>query len=147
MARAQAVNTSRLAPALIVLRKVDVRPLSVKVRPDLPTVYEMIGKGQLEAGVSENETVWYADGYIVNDQPRSSGITDEIMGATEHFAIARTDNGDIVRDNIASLATAESLVAGATLSLNVAVDMDEDDEPPADFDPDNMGAGAASTEA
>lgn len=143
MARSKAVNTSRLAPPLIVLRKVDVAALSVKLRPDQESTYEMIGKGQLEAGVSERDTIWYEQGYIVNDQPRSSGITDEIMEATQGFAVARTDNGDVVRDNIETVRAAEKLVAGATLSLNVDVDIEEDEEPPANFDPDNMGAGAS----
>jgi hypothetical protein len=137
MAKQHAVNTSRLAPPLIVLRKVDVRRLSRKARPDMESVYEMIGKGQLEAGVSEKDTIWYEQGYIVNDQPRTSGVTEEIIGATQGFAVARTDNGDVVRE-VDTLLEAVNLISGATLQLNVEVEMEDAGDPPDDFDPDAM---------
>lgn len=110
-----AVNTSRLAPPLIVIRKVDKAALSVRGAQG-NSAWDMIGNGQLEAGVSERETIFYDKGYIVNDQPRTSGLTDEIIGATKSFAVARSDNGEIVRE-VKTLKEAEKLVAGATLNF------------------------------
>lgn len=141
-----AVNTSRLGPQLIVLRKVDMSILERRDRPDQESTYALIGKGQLEAGVSEADTVWFGQGFIANDQPRSSGITDGIIACTTGFAVARTDNGEIIAElGPNELEKAEKLVSGATLSLNVDVQLeDPEDEVPADFDPDDMGAFAAA---
>lgn len=144
MARKSApINVSRLAPPLVVLRKVDVRALSRRLPNEVESTWDFIGKGQVDAGVNESETVWYGEGLILNDQPRSGGVTDEIIANTLGFAVARTDNGEIV-DEYPTLVAAEAAVASARLSVNVSVEQDDpEDEIPADFDPETGSFGSA----
>lgn len=126
----------RLDPTLIVLRKVDVRALSVRENRNAPTIMELIGGGYVEQGVPESDLSWFADGWIVSDQPRTSIVTDEIMQHTLGFAIARTDTGEIVREYPKDgLGAALKAVSTARVELSVTADLDEE-EPPEDFDPD-----------
>jgi hypothetical protein len=142
----------RLDGPLVILRKVDVAPLSIRANRQAPTTMELIGQGYAEQGVEEKDLIWFRDGYILNDQPRTSIITDEIMAHTLGFAIARTDNGEIVREGGPdSLGAMIAAVAGARIELSVGVELADDDMPD-DFDPDvdpatAEGDGADDSEA
>lgn len=132
----------RLDPTLIILRKVDVRPLAVRPHRNAPTMMELIGAGYVEQGVPESDLVWFKDGFLVNDQPRTSIITQEVMQHTVGFAIARTDTGEIVREyGPKELGKAEAAIAGARVELSVTAALDDDDMPE-DFDPDADPAAA-----
>lgn len=142
MANATALQTpSRLDPTLIVLRRVDVAKLSRRIPGQPDTTMEMIGKGYAKQGLVESHLTWFKDGLILNDQPRTSIVTDEIMNATLGFAIARTDTGEVIRTFGADgMAAAQAAVAGAKITLEVANVALEDDDIPDDFDPANPGA-------
>lgn len=137
---------SRLDPTLIVLRRVDAARLSVRQNPNADTTMELIGKGYAKQGLEEKELAWFRDGLILNDQPRTSGVTDEIMGATLGFAVARTDTGEVLREfGPDGLGAAEAAIAGAKVTLQVAnVSIEEEDDMPEDFDPENPEASFSS---
>ena len=144
---ASIVTPGRLDADLVVLRKVDVKPLSVRVTPNAPTTMEMIGSGHVEQGLRESQLTWFKDGYVLNDQPRTSIITDEIIDATVGFAIARTDTGEILREGGKdSLGKMLGLVKGARMSLAVDVDIEPDEEMAEDLDPEATFAAEAAAQ-
>lgn len=87
----------RLARAVIVLRKVNPRKLQKRETPTADTAWELIGKAQLQLHVREDQLPWYADGFIVNDQPRDEKVARDIAKATIGFAIARSDTGEVLK--------------------------------------------------
>lgn len=126
---AQLVTPSRLDSPLVVLRKVDVAKLSVRVTKNSPSIMEMIGSGHVDQGTRESQLVWFKNGYVLNDQPRTVVVTDEIMRNTTGFAIARTDTGEIIREGGPdTLSQMLKLVEGAELKLAVDTVILEDEE-------------------
>ncbi len=133
------VTPGRLDAPLVILRKVDVPALSKRISEHSPTTMELIGSGYVEQGLEEKSTVWFADGYVLNDQPRDVILTEEIMEHTKGFAIARTDTGEILTEGgPKSFAKFVDMVANAKLQVSVGVagleeaDEDEGVVPPDD---------------
>jgi hypothetical protein len=121
-ARAELVTPGRLDKPVIVLRRVNVAPLSVKANKNAPSIMDRIGAGYIEQGVEERETTWFDQGLIINDQPRSSVINEEVVEHTLGFAVARTDNGEILAEGGPdSLAAMEQAASGARIELNLAL--------------------------
>ena len=87
----------RLKDPVIVLRKVNIKKLSFRATPTSETPWELIGKGQLQLHVRESVLPWYADGFIVNGQPRDERVARDIAKGTIGFAIARSDTGEILQ--------------------------------------------------
>lgn len=87
----------RLNKPVIVLRKVNPRKLQKRETPTADTAMELIGKAQLQLHLREDALPWFADGFIVNDQPRDEKVARDIMKATIGFALARTDTGEILK--------------------------------------------------
>lgn len=87
----------RLNRPVVVLRKVDVRKLQHRANPTADTAWELIGKGQVQLHLREDQLPWYGQGLIVNDQPRDEKVARDIMRATVGFAIARSDTGEILK--------------------------------------------------
>lgn len=126
---AELITPGRLDKPIIVLRKVDVGPLSKKPNRRAPSIMERIGSGYIEQGVEEKETTWFLDGYIINDQPRMAGITDEIMANTLGFALANTETGEIIREGgPQSLVEMTQMADGAKLTVSVDVEGIEDED-------------------
>lgn len=123
------MTPGRLDPTFVVLRKVDVGPLSVRPNRNAPTMLERIGMGYAEQGMPESDLAWFQDGYILNDQPRSSIVTDEVMKNTLGFAVARTDTGTILREFGADgLDKAEAAIAGAKVDLAPSIELPDDED-------------------
>jgi hypothetical protein len=119
---AELVTPGRLDKPIIVLRKVNTGPLSVKPNRNAPSVMERIGMGYIEQAVEEKETTWFGQGYIINDQPRMAGITEEILANTEGFAIANSRTGQILKEGgPGSLRQMQALADGAEVTINVGV--------------------------
>ena len=74
---------------VILLRKIDP---SVLGRP----LHESLAGTQLGGGHREGQQDWFLDNYLAADQPRNSDTTRAIIEATIGYAIARTDNGQII---------------------------------------------------
>lgn len=123
------MTPGRLDPTFVVLRKVDVGAMSHRPNRNAPTMMERIGMGYAEQGVPESDLSWFRDGYVLNEQPRSSIVTDEVMKHTLGFAVARTDTGEILREyeGADGLAKAEAAVAGAQVNLAPALALPEDE--------------------
>lgn len=115
-------DTSIFAHDMIVLRKVD------KGRLD-PATMEIIGETDLLPHVQEKTMPWFRQGFVANDHPRDQFVSQELIDATDGFAVARSDTGEIVRefDGPNALVRAESAAAGARVSLSIEFDMPDDD--------------------
>lgn len=87
----------RLNRPVVVLRKVNINKLQKRETPTADTAWELIGKGQLQLHLREDALPWYADGLIVNDQPRDEKVARDIHKATIGFAIARSDTGEVLK--------------------------------------------------
>lgn len=124
----------RLREPVIVLRKVDVSKLQHRPTPEADTPWELIGRGQLQLHLREDDLPWYEQGFIVLDQPRDEKVARDIMKATIGFAIARTDTGEILKAyGKNSLQNAVDDAAGVTLTIKpfiakVASDEQEDED-------------------
>jgi hypothetical protein len=90
-------KVGRLNKPVIVLRKVNVKKLQKRETPTSDTAWELIGKGQVQLHLREDQLPWYAEGLIVLDQPRDEKVARDIMRATIGFAIARTDTGEVLK--------------------------------------------------
>ena len=90
-------KVGRLNRPVIVLRKVNIAKLSTRPTPTSDSPWELIGKGQVQLHLREDQLPWYAEGLIVLDQPRDEKVARDIMKATIGFAIARTDTGEILK--------------------------------------------------
>lgn len=104
----------RLHDDVIVLRKVNVKKLSVRATPDANTPWELVGQGQIQLHVREDKLPWYAQGYVVNDQPRDEKVSRDIARATIGFAVARTDTGEILQEFGIANGDVQSALAEAT---------------------------------
>lgn len=117
----------RLADAVIVLRKVNRKKLMFRATPTANTAWELIGSAQVQLHVREDQLPWYEQDYLVNDQPRDEKVARDIARATIGFAVARSDNGEILEtfgieanteDGLQKALLAATTVAGsARLSL------------------------------
>lgn len=122
-----------LSHPLVVLRKVDTEKLG--------GTWDYLGNEVAVWGGDDNtvrarELIWFPDGYIINDTPRESMAVGEILDATLGFAVARSDTGQILKTFPAGkegLKAAEKAIGGARVELNIDVQMQEDEEPPAEF--------------
>ena len=66
---------------------------------------------------------FYGDGeYVDNDYPRDTVVAEDLLKATVGFALA-DEEGNIIRDNINDLVTAEKLRDGAEVSFGVEVSL------------------------
>jgi hypothetical protein len=92
----------------------------------------IISTRQIRYGTREGDTPWFNDGFLLNDHPRLTELTDRIIKATVGFAVARTDTGAIMAE-YPDLKSAQAAVDGATikLSFNVDIAMEEEDAPSA----------------
>ena len=122
------VDTSIFARDMLVLRKVD------KGRLD-PATWDIIGETNILPKVKENTMPWHRQGFVANDHPRDTFVSEELLAATEGFAVARSDTGEIVReyDGPNALIRAESAASGARVRLTYDIEMDE--EAPAGLPP------------
>lgn len=111
-----------LTKPLIVLRKVDFDSLSEES-------VEMLAQTNVNYLLTEGELVWFNDGYILNDMPRMSDLTREIMGHTTGFAVARTDTGEILaKFGQNGLKAAEQAILNAQMQIVTAINIDLDQE-------------------
>ncbi len=108
---------------LVVLRKVDWDLLD-------DASIRLIAGAQIDYRTPEATLAWFRDGYVLNDQPRSGGLAQELIEATVCFAVGRTDNQTIMADGL-SLAVAENAVNKAEIKLNLAIDIPETPSPKA----------------
>lgn len=76
------------------------------------------------AGAREGRFPYFAEGYVDLSIPRDSAYTDDIHVATTAFGIA-DEKGRIVRGDIPSLKAAEKAIAGASINLDVQIDLPE----------------------
>jgi len=115
-------DTSIFARDIIVLRKID------KGRLD-PAVLEIIGDTDLLPHLQEKSMPWFKQGFVANDHPRDIFVSDELIAATDGFAVARSDNGEILReyDGPNALIRAESAAASAKPRIEVDIDIEDDD--------------------
>lgn len=116
-------DTSIFSRDMIVLRKID------KGRLD-PVTFAIIGETNLLPKVKENTMPWFHQGFVANDHPRDTFVSEELLAATEGFAVARSDTGEVIReyDGPSALIRAESAAAGARVRLTYDIEM-EDSEP------------------
>jgi hypothetical protein len=114
-------DTSIFAKDLIVLRKVD------KGRID-PAIMEIIGDTDLLPHLKESAMPWFKEGFVANDHPRDIMVSDELIAATDGFAVARSDSGEILReyDGPDALVRAES--AASRGKVRVAFDFEFDEK-------------------
>jgi len=79
----------------------------------------------------ESQDGFYGNGqYVDNDYPRDTVVAEDLIKATIGFALADED-GNIIKDDIADLVTAEKLRDGATVSFGVEVSLPKLEELPA----------------
>jgi hypothetical protein len=142
---AELVTPGRLDKPIIVLRKLNTAPLSVKPNRNAPSPLQRIGNGYIEQGVTESETTWFAQGYVINDQPRSSVLTDLVMKHTVGFALADTRTGEILREGgPGTLGAMEAMASSAKVQVSMEIaGLDED----AEEDAEAQAADAAIAEA
>jgi hypothetical protein len=105
------------------LRKIDFNKM------DRATL-AIVGDAQLAFKYPEKNLVWFSEGYILNDQPRLSEVSKELIKATTGFAIGRTDSQTIMADNL-DLKQAEKGVKGAKISLDLNVELEDEPKPEA----------------
>lgn len=136
MANRVSKDASVLSKDLIVLRRIDMEALDYKTgeSPEEESSLELIGKTNLNPDYKERDMPWFLSGYVANDHPRDSMLNEEIVANTFDFAVARPDTGEILASGL-TLAKAESAVKGAKVRLSVDIEIDADEEPPAEFDP------------
>lgn len=108
---------------VILLRKINPAVLG---RP----LHEALRGTQLGGGNKEGDQDWFLDNYLAADQPRDSNTTKAIIDATVGYAIARTDNGQIIASFNAKEGRRASIIAD-TARAELAVDIamrEHDDE-------------------
>ena len=125
-------KVGRLSKGVIVLRKVNTKPLQVRVTRGASTAWELIGAAQPELHVWEKNLPWMRQGFVVNDQPRDEKVARDIHKATIGFAVARTDTGEILQTfGPNELGKAEEAASSVQLVLQPAVipvEVDEDEQ-------------------
>lgn len=109
---------------VILLRKVNWK----KMRPG---IIDKIANTSLRPGEKEMTFPWFSDGYVAGEQPRDALVSRAIMEATEGFAIARTDSGEILAEfKKDQVVEAEAVTHGAKtqLAIDVTLNGEDDDE-------------------
>jgi len=116
-------DTSIFAKDMIVLRKVDKGALD-------PATMEIIGDTDLLPHVQEKTMPWFRQGFVANDHPRDSFVSAELVAATDGFAVARSDTGEVLREFTGpdALVKAERAASGARVQLSVEFDLGDEDE-------------------
>lgn len=121
----------RLSQPVIVLRKVNIAKLQTQPTPTSSTAWELIGKGHVQLHVREERLPWYAQGLIVNDQPRDEKVARDIVKATIGFAIARTDTGEVLKvygPNDLEKAQTDAKNARMSIKADIVSVVPEDDD-------------------
>jgi len=101
---------------VILLRKVDFKKLG--------GVVGILQVTNLRPGTPEGDMPWFLDGYVAAEQPRDIGVSRALLEATEGFAIARTDSGEIIANfKTSDLVKASRIAqsAKAELAVNIMV--------------------------
>ena len=105
---------------VILLRKVDFKKLG-------RNIVDMLRVTNLRAGEPEGDMPWFLDGYIAAEQPRDYMISVALLEATQGFAIARTDTGDILAEfETKELARASEIATTARVEMAVDILMGQD---------------------
>ena len=73
---------------VVLLRKLDTRKMG--------NLMNVIAGTRLGGDIREGEQDWFLDGYVAADQPRDNMMSQAIAAHTIGFAIARSDNGEIL---------------------------------------------------
>ena len=118
---------------VILLRKVNFRKMP-------GGIVERIRNTNLRPKELEGDQPWFLDGYVSGEHPRDVAVSREILKATEGFAIAKTETGEVMTEfsrNDVEKAERVTHSAKVTLAIDVElptdeagndiVDMDEDD--------------------
>jgi hypothetical protein len=74
---------------VVLLRKLDVRRMG-------SALMEILYRTRLGGDIKEGDQDWFLDGYVAADQPRDAAMSQAIAENTIGFAIARSDNGEIL---------------------------------------------------
>lgn len=109
---------------VILLRKVNFRKLG-------PGLVDRIASTALRPKEYEGDQPWFPDGYVAGEQPRDAMLSAAIMNATEGFAIARTDSGEILAEygkNDVVKASEITRSAKVQLAFDVALDSKDEEE-------------------
>jgi hypothetical protein len=114
-------DTGVINNPLVVLRKIDLDQID-------EATYGIVGGAQLAFRYPEANLLWFADGYVLNDQPRMAEVSQELIDATICFAVGRTDSQTVEADNL-TLQQAEAAVKGAKITLGISVDLPKDEQP------------------
>lgn len=69
---------------------------------------------------------WFRQGYVDNDAPRATAITETLMAATDGFAIWDDESGVLKTFGADQLSQAEKARAGAKMTLAVDFDIPEE---------------------
>lgn len=112
---------------VVVLRKIDP---SVLGRP----LHTAISKTRIGGDLLEGDQDWFLDNYVAADQPRDAGTSNAIREATIGFAIARSDNGQILAtfkrnefDKVTRVADSARVELAVNVALEAEGDADDDD--------------------
>lgn len=106
---------------VLVLRKVNWKRIPAGI-------IDMLATSDIAPGIPESRMPWFADGYVANDSARHAQISKYLIEATIGFAVARTDNGEIIKTyKKDELAAADFAVANARTELAVLVDLADED--------------------
>lgn len=115
---------------VILLRKVSFKKLGAGI-------VERLRATNLRAGEPEGDQPWFLDGYVAAEQPRDIGMSRALLTATKGFAIARTDNGDILAQfDVNDYVRASEIAGKAKAELAVGVMLEEGDAPDEDDEED-----------
>lgn len=111
---------------VILLRKVNFKKLG-------GGIVDMLRNTNLRAGEPEGDMPWFLDGYVAAEQPRDYMVSVALLGATKGFAIARTDNGEILAEfGTGDLVRASKIASSAKAELAVDVMLEAGDRPSED---------------
>ncbi len=104
---------------VILLREVSFRKLGAGIT-------DMLRQTHLRAGEPEGDQPWFAEGYVAAEQPRDYMISVALLEATTGFAIARTDNGEILAHfEVKEYGKAADIASKARIDMAVNIMMDE----------------------
>lgn len=113
---------------VILLRKVNFKKLG-------PGLTDVLRNTSLRPGEPEGDMPWFLDGYIAAEQPRDYMVSRALLDVTRGFAIARTDNGEILAEfATADLPRAADIASKAKVEMAVGVLLNEGDKPSDDED-------------
>ncbi len=106
---------------VILLREVNFKKLGPGLTDTLRTTH-------LRAGEPEGDQPWFVDGFVAAEQPRDYNMSVALLNATLGFAIARTDNGEILAQfPVNEYVKAADIANKAKIDMAVNILMGEDD--------------------